>query len=143
MNLTQLITCSLVFMAFIILQCEYQAHMFKVNKPISHFGKSILYGLFCAAIGLAFLYDRWQQHFWYWQVPLLALFERLAFFDLLLNRLRHNSWYYVGRGTTGSIQSKIEGELSDYWVKRLKIAFIVLWAASIGVIIWYHYKYNL
>lgn len=142
MNLTQLITCAFLFNAIIMYQAGYQAKRFRQNKPISHIGKELIYGIACSVIGLCFLYGRWQEIFWYWQVPLLASMQRLASFDLILNHLRHNAWYYVGRGTTGSIQSKIEGKLSDYWVKRLKIAFIVLWVASIWVIIWYHLKHE-
>lgn len=143
MNITQLITCSVIFMLFIVLQCQHQAHEFKMGRPISHFGKSLLYGIFCAAVGLAFVYGRWDQRFWYWQVPLLASFERLAFFDPILNKARNiRPWYYIGRGTTGSLQSKILGRFSDAWVRIFRYAFIGLWAASVVVIVWYHLKYE-
>ena len=142
MTNTQLITIACIFQIIIVWQAAYQAHRFKINKPISHFGKGLLYGIICAAIGLCFLYGRWQEYYWYWQVPLLASFQRLAWFDIILNRMRGDVWYYVGRGTTGSLQSKIEGKLSDAWVRILKYVLMALWALTIGAIIWYHLKHE-
>lgn len=143
MNLTQLITCIAIFFVMIIWQADYQALRFKNNKPISHIGKSVIYCIACIIVGICFVYGRWNSYYWYWQVPLLAVFTRVAFFDIILNDLRHNAWYYVGRGTTGSIQSKFLAKFTDYFIKIWRYVFIGLWIAVVAVIIWYYKKHQL
>lgn len=135
MTTTQLVTITVIFAVIVLLQADYQAARFKANKPISHIGKATIYCLLCAAIGLCFIWGRWNEYYWYWELPLLAGFQRLAIFDLILNATRKDKWYYVGRGTTGSLQSKIEGQLSDTWVKVLKVVFVVMWGTVIVLII--------
>lgn len=52
--------------------------------------------------------------------------KRLALFDFILNTLRKKPLWYNGKGTTDSIQDKIENKLSTTWVKILKVFYVAV-----------------
>lgn len=115
----------------ILLQADYQANRFKQNKTINHIGKSAIYCVLSGAIGIAIMWGRWHEYEFYWKIPTLIITARAALFDLILNILRSKRWLYIGRGTSGSLQAKIEGELNDFAIGLLRITFYILFIANI------------
>lgn len=115
---------TLYFLAIIIVQSVWQHRLFKANKPISHFWHGMLYAI---GIGIAV----WVFSMW-WQVVVIGVVTRLAFFDGILNAVRGRPLLYNGKGTTGSLIDKIENKFSVFWINVFKIAFV---AAFLLVII--------
>lgn len=113
------------FLVVILVQCYWQRALIKSNRHISHFWHGMVYVFaICPAIWL----------FWpiWWQVAVIGILARLAFFDFTLNIIRGKPLFYNGKGTTDSIIDKIENNFSVFWVNVLKLAMV---AAFIMVII--------
>lgn len=110
------------FLCIIIIQCVWQAKLFKRNKSISHKRHAAYY---CLTI-LPMVY--FFSAFW-WQVVVIGVLERLAFFDPILNLIRGKPLFYNGKGTTGSGQDLWENELATWAVKTLKIAYVAIFIA--------------
>jgi hypothetical protein len=109
----------LYFLGIIFIQCKWQAAFFKANKPISHV-KHAIYYLLTIGPAVWFFWPVW------WQVIVIALLERLALFDGILNALRSKPLLYNGAGTTGSILDKWENSLALWALAGLKMTYVVI-----------------
>jgi hypothetical protein len=107
------------FLVIIIAQCFWQAALFKRNMPISHFW----HGMYFALTVLPMMY--FFMPVW-WQVVVIAVVERLAFFDIVLSAVRNKPLLYNGKGTTGSLQDRLENHLSSWAIKALKVLYVAL-----------------
>jgi hypothetical protein len=108
------------FLAIIFVQAKWQAVLFKRNLPISHKWHALYY---CLTI-LPMVY--FFSAFW-WQVVLIGILCRLAFFDGILNAIRGKPVFgYNGRGTTSSWLDRLENALSETWVKVLKVLYVAI-----------------
>jgi hypothetical protein len=107
------------FLAIIIAQCYWQRALFRANKPISHFWHGVYYAL-TAAVMCYFFMPVW------WKVAAIAVMTRLAFFDILLSAIRGTPLFYNGKGTTGSLQDRLENHLSSWAIKTLKVLYVAL-----------------
>jgi hypothetical protein len=109
----------------ITIQVIWQRTLIKANRKIKHGLHAFYYLLADAALVWIF----WPE---WWQVILLSLITRLAFFDPALNIARGKPLAYNGAG--GSIQDRLENRLSVVWVRTLKIIYIVLFALAFTII---------
>lgn len=107
------------FLVIIVAQCYWQAALFKRNMKVNKRLHDVYYGLTALPM-MYFFMPVW------WQVIVLAVLERLALFDFILNTIRSKPLWYNGRGTTDSIQDKFENALSVTWVKILKIFYVAV-----------------
>lgn len=107
------------FLLIIFVQCKWQAALFKRNKPISHFWHGVIYA---ATIGPA-VWVFWPK---WWQVIVLGVVVRLAFFDPIMNLVRGKRplLTYNGKGTTGSKIDQWENRFSVVWLTVLKLVYI-------------------
>lgn len=113
------------FLVIIFIQVKWQAALFKRDITISHFK----HGLYYALTVVPALWMFWSA---WWQVPLIALLERIAFFDPVQNVVRGNSILgYNGKGTTGSWLDQLENSLSSTWVKVLKVVYVIIFIVAI------------
>lgn len=133
MNVFDKIAICTFLLAILVWQALHQAHTFKQQKTISHFWKGVWYAL---AVGLVTapyvsLYDWWYLI----KIPVLGGIERMALFDLALNKARKYKWWYNGAiGTsieTGSMIDRLENHLSNSWIKVLKITYILLFILAL------------
>jgi hypothetical protein len=115
------------FLAIIIVQCIWQAKLFKANKPISHKWHALYY---CLTI-LPMLYFFMP---WAWQVVVIAVLERLAFFDPILNLMRGKPLLYNGNGTTGSILDRWENSLALWALAGLKMTYVVIFIIAVIIL---------
>jgi hypothetical protein len=106
------------FLAIIFIQALWQAKLFKRNLPISHKWHAVYYCL--TILPMLYFFVAWP-----WQVVVIALLCRLAFFDPVLNLMRGKPLFYNGAGTTGSWLDRWENSLSVTWVKVLKVFYIL------------------
>lgn len=118
MTLFDKLFLALYFLAIIFIQAKWQTALFKANKPISHVKHAVLYIL---TIGPAV----WM--FWpvSWQVIVVGLLCRLAFFDFALSLFRKKPVFYNLK-VDKSWQDSIENRLSKTWVKILKVSYVVV-----------------
>jgi hypothetical protein len=107
------------FLVIIISQCFWQAALFKRNMPINHFWHGVYYALTALPI-MYFFMPVW------WQVAVIGVVARLAFFDIILSAVRNKPLLYNGKGTTGSLQDRIENHLSSWAIKVLKILYVII-----------------
>lgn len=107
------------FLAIIVIQSLWQARLFKANKPISHAQHAVYY---CLTI-LPMLYFFWPV---WWQVIVIAILCRLAFFDPILNLIRGKPLFYNGAGTTGSWLDQWENSLAEWALAALKMTYVVV-----------------
>jgi hypothetical protein len=101
------------FLVIIIVQCFWQKALFKRNMPISHFWHGVYYCLTILPMMYFFL-PVW------WAVALIAVAERLALFDFLLNKIRGKPLWY--------------NELSALWVKVLKVLYVLIFVTVLIII---------
>lgn len=111
------------FLAIILVQCIWQARLFKNHKTINHWW----HGLYYTLTVLPILYFFWP---YWWQVGLLALFTRIAFFDFMLNAIRGKNLFYNSDKDAGSIVDRVENVFTVFWVNVFKVccvgAFIII-----------------
>lgn len=109
------------FFAIILVQCIWQARLFKANKPISHKWHALYYAL--TILPMLYFFQ-----LLIWQVIVIAVLERLALFDVTLNAVRNKRplLTYNGRGTTGSAIDAWENKFSALWITVLKVAYILI-----------------
>jgi len=112
------------FIGAIIGQALFQANQFKRNKPISHFWHAVCYAL-AAVPAVWFFWPAW------WQVVVIGIVTRLAFFDPLLNLVRGKPLLYNGAGTTGSKLDQFENRFSVTWIRFIKLAYVALFVIAI------------
>lgn len=138
MNLFDKILVCLFFLAILVWQALHQGHLFKQNKTISHFWKGVWYGLaiIVATVPYIAIFDWWYLL----KILIIAVVERLAFFDLILNIARGYAWWYNGSITIdynnpnqqkGSLIDRIENILTIQQVKILKIIYVILFMAAV------------
>lgn len=108
------------FLLIILIQCIWQAKLIKAHKPIKHGW----HGLYYAITVLPMLY--FFSSFW-WQVVVIAVLSRAAWFDPLLNLIRgkYPILTYNGKGTSGSKIDQWENRFSTTWLAVLKVIYIV------------------
>lgn len=106
------------FMAVILVQCLWQAALFKRNIKISHFKHGIYYTL--TVIPAVWMF--WPM---WWQVPLIAFFERLAFFDIVLNLIRRKHIFYNGGYNPESYIDQFENVFTKFWIDVFKVCYVV------------------
>jgi hypothetical protein len=108
------------FLAVMIVQATWQHRLFKANKPISHKLHAVYYCL--AILPMIYFFSAW-----WWQVVVIAVLERLALYDPVLNIVRGKRpiLTYNGNGTTGSWWDRVENKLSLFAVTALKMLYIV------------------
>lgn len=129
MNLCdKILICTFLF-AIIVWQSLHQAHLFRLNKPISHFWKGMAYAAGVAIITTPYVmvYDWWYLI----KIPVIGISIRLAFFDFTLNMARHKPLFYNGAQTTGSLIDKIENSISKEFRLILKIIYVVIFITLI------------
>jgi len=120
-----------IILLFIYAQCRYQAVQFAKQKPINHFGKAAIYGVFVIGLTAAFMHWNDFNNYWplLWKIPLIGLIERMAFFDLVLSLLRHTPLFYNGDVHPGlkgkSLMDTIENSFPPGIVRLLKIIYII------------------
>jgi len=136
---------SAIFALICTLQAAYQAKKFASNKPIDHLRHGIYYGLVCTFISIWFIYAYgWVIGLRIWGAAILV---RAAFFDPILNLMRHNPIWYNGSYTKTTWQKssswldwfehKIIHDLgadSKMAIIYLKISYILLWLLYIIII---------
>lgn len=115
MTYSDKIFCAAMLLSIIIVQCFWHAALIKWHMPIKH-GLHVAY---YSIPGLILIYFFWPS---WWQVIVLAVLARLAFFDPCLNTIRRKPFFYNGGG--GSLQDKVENKLNPVSVKILKILYI-------------------
>jgi hypothetical protein len=118
---------SAYFLIIITAQCFWQRALFKRNMPISHFWHGVYYAL-TAAVMCYFFMPVW------WQVAVIGVVERLAFFDIILSAVRNKPLLYNGKGTTGSLQDKIENHLSSWAIKVLKVLYVLIFITVLTIL---------
>lgn len=106
------------FLAIIIIQCIWQSRLIKAYKPIKHGW----HGLYYALTVLPMLY--FFSQFW-WQVIVIAVVTRLAWFDFILNAIRGKNLFYNSDKNAGSLIDRIENNFSVFWINAFKLAFVV------------------
>lgn len=62
----------------------------------------------------------------WWKAVIIAVVERLAFFDIILSAVRGKPLLYNGKGTTGSLQDRLENNFSLWFIKLLKVLYVAL-----------------
>jgi hypothetical protein len=110
---------------FMLVQAMYQKEYFLSDKPAGrkwHFWQAVFYGIAMTVVIPFAIYFGWWVGV---KLTIIGILERLALFSPMLNLLRFKSFFYNGRGSTGSWQNKIENKLSDKWVIILKIVYII------------------
>jgi hypothetical protein len=112
------------FLTIIIVQCVWQARLFKRNKPISHAWHAVYY-LLSIAPAVWMFWPSW------WQVVVIGILTRLAFFDPLLNLIRGKPLLYNGAGTTGSKLDQFENKFSVTWIRFIKLGYVALFVIAI------------
>jgi hypothetical protein len=115
------------FLAIIIVQCVWQHRLIKAHKPINHLLHGAYYAFTILPMALLF------APFW-WQVIVIAVVTRAAWFDFTLNKVRGKPLFYNGNGTTGSLQDRIENRLSLVWVKVLKVVYVIIFFVALILI---------
>lgn len=115
------------FLVVIVFQGLAQAARFRSNKKVNKRLHEVHYLL--TATPMIWMY--WPM---WWQVLLIALMERLAVFDFFLNWVRGKPAFYNGKGTTDSLQDKIENKLSAMWVKVLKVGYVIIFVTVIIIL---------
>lgn len=116
---------------FVWYSAKYQAKLFKEQKRINHAGKTVLFLLFCAALTVPFAgnHNYWQL---VWKIPLLCISERLAFFDIILNKIRNKPFSWNGATFQqpsvyrGSYLDQLENQLPASIVIALRFCYIIL-----------------
>src|SRR5689334_757208 len=93
---------AVLFLSVIILQCFWQRALIIRNRPIRHGWHALIYLAGAGLMASLFRPD-------WWQVFVIAILERLAFFDPILNWTRDKPFFYNGAG--GSIQDRLENKL--------------------------------
>lgn len=129
MSLYDKIIISVFLFAIIVWQALHQAHLFAQNKTISHFWKGVAYACSVALITILYIsiYDWW----FLLKVPILGVIERMALFDFTLNIARSKHLFYNGKDSTGSKIDQQENKLSIFWLRILKIMYVVLFVIII------------
>lgn len=125
MNVFDKILMCFTLLIFLYAQAKDEAKRFQQNLTISHFGKAALYGAFVLFWIGAFVYT---QGWWYvFKISVIAILERAAFFNLILNiiRKKKNPLFYNGKDTTGSKIDQQENKLPEWALKTLKIVYII------------------
>lgn len=115
---------AIYFFAIIIVQCVWQSRLIKAHKPINH----VLHGAYYVFAILPMIF--FFALFW-WQVIVIAVVTRAAWFDFTLNKVRGKPLFYNGKGTTDSLQDKIENRLSLVWVKVLKVIYVIIFFVAL------------
>ena len=125
MNLADKLLVCITLLLFLYAQAKEEAKRFEQKLTISHFGKAALYGCFVLFWIVAFV----EAHGWWYvlKISVIAILERAAFFNLILNiiRKKKNPLFYNGKDTTGSKIDQEENKLPDWALKTLKIAYII------------------
>lgn len=122
-----------MFATIVVVQARYQAKRFALNLTINHLSKGGIYAILIALVtGAAYIV--WKEFFW--QLLVIGVLFRAAFFDPLLNTLRKKGWWYNStqtgsEGNKGSWIDRIENKLSVTWVKVLKVIYIAAFVAAI------------
>lgn len=106
------------FLLIIFIQCKWQSALFKANKPISHV-KHAIYYLLTIGPAVWFFCPIW------WQVIVIGVAERLAFFDPILNLVRGKPLLYNSDRKAESIIDRIENKFSVFWINVMKVAYVV------------------
>src|SRR5690242_1019412 len=126
MNIYDKILTCLFLLAIITWQALHQAKLFKENKTIDHFWKGVWYACAVAVVTGAYVH---MFNWWYLlKIPILGVLIRAAFFDIILNKLRGEPWWYNGSMTAnirikGSWWDSIENKLPLPVFKALKIDY--------------------
>lgn len=134
MNVFDKILVCLFLLAIIVWQALHQAKLFKQNKTISHLWKAMWYA---GAVALVTIPYVWLYNWWYLlKIPILGVLERVAFFDLILNKFRNYVWWYNGSLTSNldqkqSLVDRIENNLPAKWLKVLKISYLIFFILAI------------
>lgn len=115
------------FLAIIIIQCIWQSRLIKAHKPIKHGWHGVYYAL--AILPMIYFFSA----FW-WQVVVIAVLARLAFFDPILNLCRGLPLFYNSDKKAGSIIDRIENHFSLWFVKVLKVCYIILFVVVLILI---------
>jgi len=107
------------FLALMISQAIWQHNLFKRNKPISHALHAVYYCI--AVLPMIYFFNPW------WKVIVIAVVERIALYDPVLNSVRNKRpiLTYNGAGSTGSLLDRLENKLSLFAVTALKMLYIV------------------
>lgn len=115
------------FLAIIIIQCIWQARLIKSNKPIKHGWHGLYYVL--AILPMLYFFVAFA-----WQAVVIAVLVRLAFFDPILNLCRGLPVFYNSDKKAGSIIDRIENHFSLWFVKVLKVLYVVIFIVVLIII---------
>lgn len=136
MTLSLNLTVGAACVVFIYIQAAYQAKRFAKNKPINHWSKATIYGLFVALLTAVLMWGHWHE--WRevdrWKdVPIIGVITRVAWFDPILNfeRLPPRPFWYNDDKNAESLFDWLENRLTHTWVKVLKVCYIVLFFITI------------
>lgn len=134
MNITDKILVCSFLLSILIWQALHQAHLFKQQKTISHFWKGIWYG--CAVAIVTFPYIVMFDWWYVLKVPIIAIIERMAFFDPILNIADDEPLFYNGPKvqlikSKGSLIDRLENILTNKQLKALKISYVILFIAAV------------
>lgn len=115
------------FLAIIIIQCIWQSRLIKAHKPIKHGWHGVYYAL--AILPVLYFFVGFA-----WQVVVIAVLVRLAFFDPILNLCRGLPLFYNSGKKAGSIIDRIENHFSLWFVKVLKVLYVILFVVVLILI---------
>lgn len=123
MNVYDKLLVCLTLLLVLYAQAKDEARRFEQKLTISHFGKAVIYGCFASFWVAVYVYT---LGWWYiLKVGGITLLERMAFFDFILNKIRHKTFFYNGERTTGSEIDKEENKLPFWALVTLKIVYVI------------------
>lgn len=124
MNVFDKILICIFLFAIIVWQALHQAHLFKQNKPISHFWKGVWYALAVILVTIPYilLYDWWYAL----KIPLIGILARMALFDFTLNLARSKPIFYNGEKSTGSYIDILENKISEDAIPAWKVSWVII-----------------
>lgn len=108
------------FLIIVLIQCLWQAKLIRHHHPIKHGWHGLYYAL--TVLPMVYFFSA----FW-WQLGVIAVVTRLAWFDIILNVVRNKRpiLTYNGKGTTGSKIDQWENRFSTTWLAVLKVVYVI------------------